>query len=104
MTREEKINYLLENFDFDKVRKVMEFLEWKWWSGEVGSSPEVPGMWRIFKAVEEHLNDVYDTCLATKKNYKLSTGGFSYEAFYYPKDEGGIYLSLSFVVTSMYVE
>ena len=24
------IDYVLDNFDFEKVHKVMEFLEWKW--------------------------------------------------------------------------
>lgn len=103
MTKEEKIEYCIEHFDFDKVKKVMDFLEWRWWNGSPEGSFGVPSTIKIFRYAQDKLEETYSECEFRKKDFFIESGGLIAEAFYYPEEEGGIYLKLSFVLTSINV-
>lgn len=93
MTKEEKIESILENFDFQKIHKVMEFLNWTWF----GSGKEVPSTYKLIKRTEEYLNECYDYSLKNKEDYGVASGGMYVTSFY---EEGEVELSAKFVITS----
>lgn len=83
MTNE--IEEVLKNFDFEKVRKVMVFLDWKW-HGE--GEPEIPSIYRMIERSRELLTN------ACKHKHGLAaTGGFVAR-----HDDG--FFELSFVLES----
>lgn len=47
---------IMQNFDFDKVHKVMEFLDWKWYGTENG----VPTTFELVKEVKDRLNELIE--------------------------------------------
>ena len=84
----EKIEQIMENFDFEKVHKVMVALEWEWHFGQGGSG--IPSVWALKKKAMELLSDV-DDLMWEGDEIVRSTGGFE------AKHHDGC-LSLSFIV------
>lgn len=80
---EEKIEQIMENFDFEKVHKVMVALEWEWHFGHGCSG--IPSVHTLKEEASRLLSDAW--MIKTT----VSTGGFS--AVY---NDGC--LSLSFIV------
>ena len=91
------IEEILENFDFDKVHKVMEALDWKWVGG--GTQDGVPSVYRLIKKAEELLKDCVNEIEHRNTNtLVLSTGGFKATCVKY--DDGEIVLELEFVLSN----
>jgi hypothetical protein len=92
---EKLIEGILENFNFEKVRKTMEFLDWKYFDSE-----ETPTTYRLIKSAEKRLEEAYKKATEDKQNYYVASGGF--KAFAEYNEETGIvdFLELSFVLTS----
>ena len=80
-----KIKSILNNFDFNTVKKVMEVLNWKWTRAKNG----IPDMDEIKKLATSLL---VDACL-DKQN--ISTGGFR---AVYEDNDGDPYVGLEFIV------
>lgn len=80
------IKEIMNNFDFEKVHKVMVFLKWSW------AGYGVPDIKTIKKAAKEVLMDLikdsneHDIC-------ELQTGGFTARI-----EKSNKYMSLSFVI------
>ena len=87
MTDEEIIEDILDEFDFGKVQKAMELLEWTW-----GHPPEYPSIGELRKAARNLLK-----WLIPHESGGTGTGGFHAEKRTF---EGSPYYSLSFVLTS----
>jgi hypothetical protein len=89
MTLKEKkiIEEILDNFDFQKVKKVMDALDWVWVSCD-----GVPDIYDLRKESRRLLKEVIKT-----KSYQIGTGGFV-ASYYYGE------LSLEFVVCKWYEE
>jgi hypothetical protein len=69
MTEEQIIEDILDEFDFDRVHKVMEFLDWGWTDG---SRPlEVPTIGQLRKRARTLLRS-----LIGKEDNGTATGGF----------------------------
>jgi hypothetical protein len=81
---QELIDEIMDYFDFDKVAKVMTFLEWKWVSAEDG----IPSVGEIRQSARRLLKD------AIKNKTTFGTGGL--RATY---DDG--YLQLEFILEEM---
>ena len=81
-----KIKSILNNFDFNKVKKIMDVLNWKWASSKNG----FPDMDEIRKLATRLL---IDACVE-KQN--ISTGGF--RAVYDDNGDGYPYVGLEFIV------
>ena len=81
-----KIKSILNHFDFNKVKKIMDVLNWKWVSSKNG----VPDMVEIRKLATRLL---IDACVE-KQN--ISTGGF--RAVYDDNGDGDPYVGLEFIV------
>ena len=83
-----KINSILNHFDFNKVKKIMDVLNWKWASS--CSKNGVPDMDEIIGLATRLL---IDACVE-KQN--ISTGGF--RAVYDDNGDGDPYVGLEFIV------
>ena len=81
-----KIKSILNHFDFNKVKKIMDVLNWKW----VLSKNGVPDINEIRKLATRLL---IDACVE-KQN--ISTGGF--RAVYDDNGDGDPYVGLEFIV------
>ena len=97
-SREQLIDEIVENFNWDKVYKTMNVLGWIW----VHSEGETPSTGRLITTATRLLRDAYDGAVKEQETYLAGTGGF--EAVCHV-DEDGIYrLELRFVVTSWDVD
>ena len=76
MTKEQLIDQMisdvLDEFDFNKVHHVMEYLDWKW---AVNDGEEVPNHYKLIKQAESLLRDVAKH-YGDKKFHVVETGGF----------------------------
>jgi len=81
--RDAMIKDIMDNFDFDRVHRVMEYLEWEWYSCD-----GVPSTYSLIKKAEWLLKEAY------AKNTTIAYGGFMASM---ENDS----LSLSFVLESM---
>ena len=87
-----KIKEIINEFNFDKVQKVMDFLDWRWQNAR-----RIPTIHELISKSENLLNDVCLELLnGQEKEWKVSTGGFS--AYGFIDDSGDIELSLSFCI------
>jgi hypothetical protein len=50
--KQEQIDDIMDNFDFNRVARVMDFLDWKWYMKEY----RVPAESEIRKQVRQHLS------------------------------------------------
>ena len=68
------ITDIMEDFDFEKVRRVMLPLDWKW---DIGNGEmTVPSIYRLMKEAEQLLRDVAKY-YGEKDRHTISTGGFT---------------------------
>lgn len=84
---EEQIDDIMDEFDFDKVHKIMEFLNWEWWFE--GNEKRVPEVCELRKKAREHLRHVA-RCGGT-----TGSGGFTAQCRKgYDEDENRSYVWL----------
>lgn len=67
MTKQENIDEIMDHFDFGKVHKIMEAVDWTWANSEFG----VPMEWELRKRARSLLSDAWD------QQTMMSTGGFT---------------------------
>ena len=91
----ELIEEILENFDFDRVKKVTDLLEWRY-----GDSDENLSTFRLIKSAQERLEYTYRRAMEKKDDCNTSCGGFQVYAGYDEEKETVTYLDLNFVITS----
>lgn len=84
--KQDAIDEIMDNFDFEKVAKVMETLGWRWVSSE--TDLQIPDVSEIRKQARRLLTT------ALKEKTCIATGGLKVT---YLKDEK--FLHLEFVVT-----
>ena len=87
----ETIMDCLDEFDFDRVHKVMTFLDWKY-----SDSTEVPSVEYLRKNARKYLMAVAKEALETKSENICATGGFRYEAKLY--EDGYLSLRMAFEI------
>lgn len=85
ISKQDLIDEILDQFNFERVHKVMEALNW-WWYGEENGVPNIAA---LRKKARELLKDCADS---PRKNYYCSIGGFAAE-----KQEGDT-LILEFII------
>ena len=89
--RLETIENILDEYDFHRVQKVMEALNWIW----VSSEGEVPSIGELRRQARSLLEDVYNK--EASPFYMVGTGGFEATRTMETGDLNK-YLSLKFVV------
>lgn len=94
------IDKLLEEFDFERVHKSMQTLNWQWYHpGE--NDTKVPSLEEIKKRAKQVIQEAAENAVLTKNEYVISTGGFYGEAKYYPKEgikKSFLWVRLAFVL------
>lgn len=92
------IDDILDCFDFERVKKVMDFLDWQWY--DCG----VPEIWDLRKKARVLLNDVWNAVRKEaekspdkEERYSIANGGFYVEAIKY-SESPKVYLSLKFQI------
>ena len=90
MTLEEQIEEIMDEFDFEKVHKVMKLLNWKW----VGADDGVPRIAEMRRSARDHL--------ARVANVKSGAIGSASGGFVARREtvEGQQRLSLAFEIAS----
>ena len=78
MMLQSHIDEVMDEFDFSKVQKVMEFLRWEWASAEEG----VPREAELRKKVRFLMEQCYQQSLKYQKDWGTGTGGFNVRYFY----------------------
>ena len=95
MSKEELIDRMvtavMEDFDFDRVHRVMVNLDWKWDIGD--GEMTVPSIYRLTKEAERLLRDVAQH-YGDKEFYSCGSGGFMTHL-------DGETLTLQFILTEM---
>ena len=91
MSMYEEIEDILDHFNFEKVKKAMDALEWKYWDSE----EDTVSIYELRKMARRLLIDVYNA--SNSDHWYSSSGGFGAERWMYPGDTKK-YLYLKFVV------
>lgn len=81
--KERVINDAVDNLDFELIHRVMELLNWTWWTPEGGAVPSVN---ELEKTVRSYLGKIL--CRKECDNYHIATGGFEYSFRVYVPNEG----------------
>ena len=95
-SKQDMIDSIMDNFDFGRVAKTMEALEWKWISVPEG----VPQEYDIRKAARKLMKSIPDVFI--KDTYCTGTGGMYAEAWY--ENTGLVLMELTFVVSEWRVD
>jgi hypothetical protein len=100
-----EIDYIIENFDYDRVEKVMEVLDWTWavHTDSPTRRPTIKEMQKVNRKYLEYCIEQADRKMLTSKKgkkgkYSTFIGGFEYTASVYADTEK-IYLGMKFVAT-----
>lgn len=80
----------LDEFDFERVHKVMTFLDWTWSDGGV------PDILALRRNCRKYLQEVVRGALEHNGFYITATGGFRYESKLY--EDGFLWLRMSFTI------
>lgn len=96
---EKMINDIIDNFKFEKCRKVMQFLGWTWGMADA----RVPDIEQMKKTSKYLLQSAIEGCMADQSckpgvTYLSATGGFKAEAIK-TKYNHLEFLKLEFVLT-----
>jgi hypothetical protein len=84
----------LDEFDFERVHKVMTFLDWTW-----ADSTEVPDILALRRNCRKYLQEVVRGALERKDEggeFIMGSGGFRYESKLY--EDGFLWLRMSFTI------
>lgn len=71
LSKEKHVQEIMDNFDFTKVERVMNHLNWTWFDSE-----KPPTISRLKSSAKKLLEDVYDTKTPDDQIYSISSGGF----------------------------
>lgn len=96
----------LDNFDFEKVQKYMEYANWTWVGDEIDEDGrllrEIPSIQKIKATAKQLILDTINNCLSEDENdfngpYSVSTGGL--KVIFNKGSENNTYsLSLEFII------
>ena len=88
--QQDAIDGIMDYFNFEKVLKVMELLEWEWQDAEEGI-PTVPELRQQARRLLK---------MSLKEKTNTSTGGF--HVMYESSEDGGEFIQLMFAVEEWY--
>jgi hypothetical protein len=97
MEKHKAINNIIDNFNWDRVQKTMEYLNWRWYSSCEG---EVPTIGPLLRQSIDLLHRAYDLCEINKDITRVGTGGLFALAFWDDENNKVYHLELYFALTS----
>lgn len=100
MNIQEIIDGIIEDFDFDRVHDVMEYMDWEWYEEGISSKKYVPSIEKLKERATELLERAYNGYFeqGNSEQYSIQTGGF--EAYYVYVDNEDCF-ELKFVLESV---
>lgn len=84
------VNEVMDLFDYERVHKVMEFLDWKW------AGKDIPEIYDLRFESRRLLEEAANKVIEGEEYYFVATGGFKAEAW--KNDEGKLELRLNFTL------
>ena len=84
------VNEVMDLFDYERVHKVMEFLDWKW------AGKDIPEIYDLRVKSRKLLEEAANKVIEGEEYYFVATGGFKAEAW--KNDEGKLELRLNFTL------
>lgn len=93
----EAIDDVLDNFDFETVKKTMDALQWLWY--DTIGVPEIPDLRKCARRLLQEVTDAVNQSAELTAESNRATGGFRAVAYKYA-DETKIYYRLSFEAAS----
>lgn len=98
------IDEIMDEFEFEKVKKVMDCLKWKWCKSEGENYYfEVPSLREIKRRGRSLLKDAILKIGKNEKDFYINIGGFVVEINRYDDDEELI-ISLAFEIEKIYID
>lgn len=94
-TQQEWIDEVMDEFDYDKVQKVMEFLNWTWMT--IDGTLTVSDLKR---STRKNLHETFTGATLAKSNFRTGTGGFVIEVEWSKDLDCVDSIELSFVLDS----
>jgi hypothetical protein len=94
---QEQIDYVLDRFDFYKVKKTMDALHWLWY--DTIGVPEISDLRQCARRLLTEASEKVMKNNEIPAEFNIATGGFRVEAYKYDDDEK-IYFKLAFEVAS----
>jgi hypothetical protein len=97
MNIDNTIEDIIDEFDFEKVKKVMDFLDWKWHAAEDG----VPRIAELRKSARSLLKQCAFKVLLSSEidaESSIATGGFRANAY---KCDDKVFLKLTFELAAL---
>lgn len=89
------IDDCIADFDFEKVHKVMEFLDWKW-----AKNDKVPDIQEMKEHVKSLFDDAVFACFENnEESYHVESGGFEVfiERYWDDKNKQSFFCKISFI-------
>jgi hypothetical protein len=93
ISKQEAIEEIIKNFNWNRVNKAMIALDWKWAADE---GYEIPTIGDLVILALNLLHSSYDGAMKEKTNYTNATGGFYARAFVDEETKDIYELRLSF--------
>ena len=93
---DDKIDHIMDTFDFKELEEKMTALQWRWYSDEC-TKLEVPSERQLRQAARRLLKEAANQY---KVGWAIATGGFKAT---HRVDEEGRYLTLEFILMESYV-
>lgn len=89
----EWVNKVMDDFDYEKVQKVMKFLDWTWFT-----SDETPTIGELRATSRKRLEKAFAASVKHKTIFSNSSGGFTAKSVWDKRYNKVVELSLSFVL------
>ena len=89
-----EVETILDDFDFYRVQKAMQALNWTWAS----TGAEVPDIGDLRRVARQLLNQVY-VALDVQDEFSVATGGFKAEGRMFTRSNKK-YLRLDFIIST----
>jgi len=98
-TTKEKLEYIIEKFNFERVHLTMTHLDWGWINKSIGLT--VPTMLRLKTSARDLLSRAYSELMkhTDRSEYTCGTGGFEATCWSDPENIGEFGFTLKFVLT-----
>lgn len=97
---QKQIDNILENFDFERVHKVMKYLDWQWCRNGEYSVPELHELKPYAKKLLDQVSK--EVVINHLDEYGLECGGFVAQAYKDEKNPDNVLLMLRFSLASWY--
>ncbi len=105
-SHKEKLEYIIEKFNFERVHLTMITLDWKWVTHGKEFTHNVPTMLRLKTSARDLMSRAYSHLMkhTDQSEYTCGSGGFEATCWADPENIGEFGFTLKFVLTEWTTE